>query len=238
MLVRQTLNTQPLILVAVTFLRPTEGGRVQAVHDSPEYRPHLVIGPPTQDVAGIGARGESTERYLGVTFMGDGRILQAGCEHEVMLLLTYYPDVDYSELREGATFTVREGPQVVGMGRVLRSAVNVAERRISDADQARIVGLLVQDLHATIGAEYDQVAADNAARPREFIEDTASYVQAVVDATQQDVHDEFIDTVWRRCPQHAHPLWFCDGAWWCKRDNIRVAVLGTLAGDSTRRVPR
>ena len=79
---------------------------------------------------------------------------------------------------------------------------------ITDLDQARVVALLSKDLHATVGPGHDDLAENNAVRLRRFIEDVEGYLQRVVDDTQQDIHDEFIDTVWPRCPRHAHPLWF------------------------------
>jgi hypothetical protein len=99
---------------------------------------------------------------------------------------------------------------------------------ITDVDQEQVVRLLVRDLRATVGAGHDDLALNNAIRLRQFIEDVASYIQEVVDATQQDMHDEFVDTVWPRCPLHAHPLWFRDGSWWCERDDRCVARLGEL----------
>jgi HrpA-like RNA helicase len=99
---------------------------------------------------------------------------------------------------------------------------------VTDVDQEEVVRLLVHDLHATVGAGYDTLALDNASRLRQFIDDVGSYVQRVVDDTQQDMHDEFVDTVWPKCPRHAHPLWFRDGSWWCERDEWCVARLGEL----------
>jgi hypothetical protein len=55
---------------------------------------------------------------LGVTFTGDGQELSVGVEHSVTLLLVYFPDVDYTGLIPGATFTIREGGKVVGFGEV------------------------------------------------------------------------------------------------------------------------
>jgi hypothetical protein len=103
---------------------------------------------------------------------------------------------------------------------------------IADVEQARVVQLLVNDLHATVGTSHDYLALNNAVRLRQFIDDAPSYVQRVVDDTQQDIHDEFVDTVWPRCPRHAHPLWFRDGSWWCERDDLRVAPLGELETNS------
>jgi len=102
----------------------------------------------------------------------------------------------------------------------------------TDLDQAQVVRLLVKDLHATVGVMHDALAQNNAVRLRAFIDDAQNYVQRVVDDTQQDVHDEFIDTVWPKCPGHAHPLWFRDGSWWCERDGRLVAHLGELGSVS------
>lgn len=102
---------------------------------------------------------------------------------------------------------------------------------ITDGDQLHVVRLLVHDLHETVGTRHDQLAIDNAIRLREFLEgsDADDYVQRVVDATQQDIHDEFIDTTWPKCPRHAHPLWCHHGWWLCERDHLRIAPLGGLA---------
>ncbi len=99
---------------------------------------------------------------------------------------------------------------------------------ISDVDQEQVVRLLVHDLHSTVGAGHDYLALNNAVRLRQFIDDAAIYIQRVVDDTQQDMHDEFVDTVWPKCPRHPHPLWFRDGSWWCERDALCVARLGEL----------
>jgi len=99
---------------------------------------------------------------------------------------------------------------------------------ISHLDQEHVVRLLVHDLHATVGVDHDHWALNNAVRLRPFSDDVASYIQRVVDDTQQDMHDEFIDTVWPKCPRHAHPLWFRDGSWWCERDELCVARLREL----------
>jgi len=98
----------PTILARVAFLTPREGGRSFDVRDAPEYRPYLVVG--------------STEDYLAVRFAGDGRTLPAGRDHDVRMTLVYFDETDYSRLVPGATFTIREGPRVVGSGTVLEAA--------------------------------------------------------------------------------------------------------------------
>lgn len=70
-----------------------------------------------------GERGHGIENYLGVEFTGRGEVLTAGEVHRVRLALMYHPEVDYCELRTGATFTIREGGRVVGYG-VIRAGPN------------------------------------------------------------------------------------------------------------------
>jgi hypothetical protein len=103
---------------------------------------------------------------------------------------------------------------------------------ITDLDQRRVVELLASDLHATIGAAHDDLLHANAVRLRAFEDDAESYSKRVIEDTQQDIHDEFIDTCWPKCPNHAHPLWFRDGAWWCNSAGRRVAALGGLTKHS------
>jgi hypothetical protein len=101
---------------------------------------------------------------------------------------------------------------------------------VTDLDEERMVRLLSQDLNATIGPGHEALAMENASRLRQFIDEPLQYEEEVVDATQQDVHDFFIDTTWPRCPRHhRHPLWFGENAWWCEEDRVRVANLGELA---------
>jgi len=100
---------------------------------------------------------------------------------------------------------------------------------VSDADQQRIVELLLADLHATIGSGHDQLVLQNASPLREFIDEPGQYIERVVEGTQQDIHDLFIDTTWPQCPRHhRHPLWLHAGSWWCEKDGIRVATVGGL----------
>lgn len=110
------------IVASVTFLPPEAGGRARSPHDSPLYRPHLVVRD--SDERATAEAGRATENYLGVRFTGDGRQLSAGVAHTVTLDLPYYARVDYSDLRSGATFVIREGGKTVGFGRVLRGLSN------------------------------------------------------------------------------------------------------------------
>jgi len=101
---------------------------------------------------------------------------------------------------------------------------------VTNADQQLVMILLLGDLHATIGRKHDQLVVDNAERLRQFIDRPDEYLERVVEDTQQDIHDFFIDTTWPRCPLHQrHPLWLHDRGWWCEKDKVLVAALGSLS---------
>jgi hypothetical protein len=86
-----------------------------------QYRPHIVIGPQSQRVA-IRDGNRFTENYLGVMFVGGPDKMEPGDTAEVKLALMYFPDYPYHEVQPGATFTVREGPLIVGYGVILSLA--------------------------------------------------------------------------------------------------------------------
>lgn len=99
---------------------------------------------------------------------------------------------------------------------------------ISDADEARVVGLLLQDLARTVGPGQEGVVEESAARIRLF-SDNSDFEQRVVDDVQQHLHDTFVDTTWPGCPDHPHhPLWYSDKWWTCAQTGKRVAPLGEL----------
>jgi len=99
---------------------------------------------------------------------------------------------------------------------------------VSDADQQHVTALLVRDVVATIGPGHEHDVEAVAAHMRQFESDPALYVERVVGEFQQQVHDQFIDTAWPRCPRHPnHPMWFRDGAW--HADGQRIARLGELS---------
>jgi translation elongation factor EF-Tu-like GTPase len=113
---------QVQIAAKVTFLTTEQGGRKHPAWNSRKYRPHVVVGDPTRRQAETAEDGRTlTESYLGVCFDGDGEEMQQGTEHEVSLLLAYYPAVEYENLVQGATFTLREGGKIVGYGEVVES---------------------------------------------------------------------------------------------------------------------
>ena len=83
------------------------------------YRPHLLVGDPNQRRA-ITVGNEIQEAYLGVAFVSGPESIEPGEPFLAKLLLMYWPHPMYESLVPGATFTIREGAQVVGYGRVKR----------------------------------------------------------------------------------------------------------------------
>lgn len=83
------------------------------------YMPHIVIGNPSQRKALMDARNTLTEHYLGVLVSDAPDELAPGQPMRVRFHLMYWPEEPYAGLTPGATFTLREGPVVVGFGTVL-----------------------------------------------------------------------------------------------------------------------
>ena len=100
---------------------------------------------------------------------------------------------------------------------------------VTDADEARVVRLLNQDVAATIGAGYEGSIRHAAAHVRTFRDDPDDYTDKVVEDVQQEFHDLFIDTTWPACPFHPnHPLWLHNEQWVCERTQTPIAPLGGL----------
>ena len=106
----------PVVQAQVTLLPELSRGRGLLANG--QYRPHIVIGPQSQRAA-ICAGNVCTENYLGVMFVGGPEAIAPGESSEVSLALMYFPEEPYDEVTQGATFTIREGPLIVGFGVVL-----------------------------------------------------------------------------------------------------------------------
>jgi len=107
--------------VKVKFFSETNGGRKLLPKDLLSvgtYRPHFVVGDPEQRKAIINKNNTNYENYLGVAFIYQQGTLKAEKEIEAVVV-TIYPEVDYSSLVIGATFTIQEGHHVVGKGEVI-----------------------------------------------------------------------------------------------------------------------
>ena len=121
------MNHQARIEAAITFLPESEGGRgvLPASLSGGGYMPHLVVGDPNKRRA-IPIGDEVQEPYLGVAFVSGPEKVEPGEAFLAELLLMYWPHPMYESLVPGATFTIREGPQVVGYGQVQRVLVGGA----------------------------------------------------------------------------------------------------------------
>ena len=112
------MHEAPTIDAELTLLRTDDGGRHSPVYAG--YRPHVVVGDPTQREASVRDGDVLTEEYLGVTFLDGPEVIQPSDSCMVTMSLMYYPNVDYSGLLPGRTFTLREGGRIVGFGRVIK----------------------------------------------------------------------------------------------------------------------
>ena len=108
-------RTIPVAEARVTLLPELSRGRSPRTG---QYRPHIVIGPQSQRTA-IVEGNRCTENYLGVMFVGGPDKMEPGDTADVKLALMYAPENPYTDVQPGATFTVREGPVVVGYGVIL-----------------------------------------------------------------------------------------------------------------------
>ena len=104
--------TVPVVEATFTLLPDLSHGRGLSTG---KYRPHIVIGPESQRVA-IRDGNRLTENYLAVIFVGGPESMEPGDAANVKLALMYFPEYPYEEVQPGVTFTVREGPMVVGYG--------------------------------------------------------------------------------------------------------------------------
>jgi hypothetical protein len=85
--------------------------------------PHIVIGDPSQRVAHVGPGNQLLEDYLGVLLHDAPDEWRPGQSVSGTLILMYWPGQRYDSVIPGATFTLREGPNIVGFGRILPSNV-------------------------------------------------------------------------------------------------------------------
>jgi hypothetical protein len=118
---------QRRITAEITFLASSEGGRETLPTDfsSGRYRPHVVVGDPKQREAVL-INNVEQEKYLGAAFVGAPSNVVAGEPFVAELALMYWPNVSYDSLVPGATFTLREGPHIIGVGTVQTVATNGA----------------------------------------------------------------------------------------------------------------
>jgi hypothetical protein len=118
---------QPRMTAQVTFLPAYEGGRALLPNDllTGCYRPHIVVGHPTQRKALL-VNNVAQEKYLGVAFVGGPSNVTHGEPFLAEFALMYWPQMSYASLVPGATFTLREGPHIIGFGTVQTVPTNGA----------------------------------------------------------------------------------------------------------------
>lgn len=111
------MNGIPTIRASLTLLPEIERGRNTLWR---AYRPHIVIGPADQRQAKMEGN-TCVERYQGVVLMDEYLKIEPGETAEVTMALAYYqePGILYEDVVPAATFTLREGPNIVGYGTVL-----------------------------------------------------------------------------------------------------------------------
>jgi hypothetical protein len=124
MLLSPIMN-QPRIKAQITFLAESEGGRkvLPTNFSDGKYRPHVVVGDPNQRRALI-VNNVAQETYLGVAFVAGPSNVVPGQSFVAELALMYWPNVSYESLVADATFTIREGPHIVGFGSVQSASTN------------------------------------------------------------------------------------------------------------------
>jgi hypothetical protein len=118
---------QPRITAKITFLPRSESRRESVPNDlsGGQFRPHVVVGDPNQRKALL-VNNVAQEEYLGVAFVGGPSDVVAGEPFVAELALLYWPNVSYDSLVPGATFTLREGPHIIGFGAVQTVSLNDA----------------------------------------------------------------------------------------------------------------
>ncbi len=108
------------ILVEVVLLGESEGGRRTPPNFATGgYMPHIVLGDPAQRKP-VMVGNEVGEEYLGVKFVSGPERADPGKKIIAEAVLLWYPEVQYLGVSMGATFTIREGPRILGFGTVLR----------------------------------------------------------------------------------------------------------------------
>jgi hypothetical protein len=111
-----------LIEAEITFLPKSEGGRdiPDGIFQGLRYRPHIVIGDPLQRQPVIANGNRLTETYLPVAFVDGPQHIEPGQPVKTTMGLMFQPHPDCDAVVPGATFTLREGRQIIAYGEIER----------------------------------------------------------------------------------------------------------------------
>ena len=117
-----SLAEREMIEVELTFRPPSEGGRniPDGILTGYHYRPQIVIGPCDQEHVANMEGYSVKETYFGVAFARGPNHIEPSCPVIAEAALLYSPALEYSAVIPEATFTLREGPRIVGYGRVIK----------------------------------------------------------------------------------------------------------------------
>jgi translation elongation factor EF-Tu-like GTPase len=111
----------PTIRANVTLLSRENGGRVtMPMLASGKYMPHIVVQSPDVRTEKAVNGNVIVDDYLGVRFVSAANEPLPDQSVECDMEMMYHLTVDYDLVREGASFTVREGGRVIGFGLVTR----------------------------------------------------------------------------------------------------------------------
>ena len=110
----------------IVILSHEDGGRVMPLPVSAYqgmYKPHIVIQPRYIREANInvldGMR-HIEDVYLGVAFLRDPEPIPISSPFVLTMVLMYAPHSVYDPVVPDAEFTIREGPRIVGHGKILK----------------------------------------------------------------------------------------------------------------------
>ena len=130
----------PTIKAKIMFLNEKDGGLKQMPMLKRErYLPHLVVQDQNAREALI------ADEYLGVQIINGPEVISPDNEYEFDLALINYPVVKYERLQEETTFTIRDGPRIVGFGRVIAASPREPLPKIAPWNEKRdsIMGLKI-----------------------------------------------------------------------------------------------
>ena len=102
----------------ITLIPKEEGGRetIPSLTGS-YYKPNIVVGDPNQRQAVI-VKNFIQETYLSIAFESSENDVEFNKPFLAELAMIHYPDPPYDSLVPDTTFTLREGPNIIGFGRV------------------------------------------------------------------------------------------------------------------------